>query len=145
VVFDTDARLPLESALVGSIEAAPLYVVTGAEAPAERVSALREAGADVLDVAGDPARRVVDALAELGRRQIGSVLLEGGAELAGSFAAANEVDELRLFIAPLVLRGGRPLAAGPGAERVTDAVRPLAVDWERSGEDMLVRARLREW
>ena len=99
----------------------------------------------MIELVGDPARRVVDALAELGRRQIGSVLLEGGAGLAGSFAAANEVDELRLFIAPLVLGGGRPLAGGPAAERITDAIRPLAVDWERVGEDMLVRARLREW
>ena len=69
----------------------------------------------MIELAGDPARRVVGALAELGRRRIGSVLLEGGAGLAGSFAAANEVDELRLFIAPLVLGGGRPLARGPGS------------------------------
>ena len=74
-----------------------------------------------------------------------SLLLEGGAELAGSFLDAGEVDQLRLFYAPLLLGGGRPLAVRSGASEVAAGERPLAVDWERSGDDVLLRARLREW
>jgi diaminohydroxyphosphoribosylaminopyrimidine deaminase / 5-amino-6-(5-phosphoribosylamino)uracil reductase len=145
VVFDSTARLPLQSALVRSIGEAPLFVAAAAGADAERVAALRHAGAEVLALPGTAAERVRAALAELGGRGITSVLLEGGATLAASFLAAGEVDELRLFYAPLVLGGGRPLAAGQGPGAVADAARPLAVEWQRSGEDMLVRGRLREW
>jgi diaminohydroxyphosphoribosylaminopyrimidine deaminase/5-amino-6-(5-phosphoribosylamino)uracil reductase len=96
---------------------------------------------------GDAPARVSAVLAELGRRGITSLLLEGGPTLAGSFLDAAEVDELRLFIAPIVLggTGAKPLAEGRGAALIAQATPALAMDWERSGEDLLVRARLREW
>jgi diaminohydroxyphosphoribosylaminopyrimidine deaminase/5-amino-6-(5-phosphoribosylamino)uracil reductase len=72
-------------------------------------------------------------------------LLEGGATLAGAFIDAGEVDELRLFVAPVLLGGGRPLAAGVGPAAIADGQRALAVEWERSGEDLLALARIREW
>ena len=146
VVFDSQARLPVDSALVRSVAEARLLVVTATGAPSERLVELREAGAEVIELAaGESGLPVTGALDELGRREIGSLLLEGGAELAGSFLAAGEIDELRLFIAPLILGGGRPLVAGSGAAAIVEAQRPLAAEWERSGDDMLVRARLREW
>jgi diaminohydroxyphosphoribosylaminopyrimidine deaminase/5-amino-6-(5-phosphoribosylamino)uracil reductase len=145
VVFDSAARLPADSALARSTDQAPLYVFAEAGADEARVAALREAGAEVIELAGERERRLADALAELGRRQITSLLVEGGAELAGSLLAAGEVDQLRVFVAPIVLGAGKPLAAGAGFERVADAIEPLSLDWERSGEDMLASARLREW
>jgi diaminohydroxyphosphoribosylaminopyrimidine deaminase/5-amino-6-(5-phosphoribosylamino)uracil reductase len=145
VIFDSAARLPVDSELVRSVETAPLHVLAGPDADSARVAALRRAGAEVVELAGDRDRRLAAALDELGRRGITSILVEGGAELAGSLLAAGEVDELRVFIAPLVLGGGRPLAAGPGPDRVAEALTPLECDWEPSGGDMLARARLREW
>jgi diaminohydroxyphosphoribosylaminopyrimidine deaminase / 5-amino-6-(5-phosphoribosylamino)uracil reductase len=147
VVFDSEARLPLSARLVESIAMAPLLVFASPAAPAERSRALQEAGAEVVVCDGDPQARVEAALAELGRREITSVLLEGGPTLAGSFLDAGEVDELRLFIAPIVLggTGAKPLAGGRGAALVADATPALAMDWERSGGDLLIRARLREW
>jgi diaminohydroxyphosphoribosylaminopyrimidine deaminase/5-amino-6-(5-phosphoribosylamino)uracil reductase len=75
------------------------------------------------------------------------VLLEGGPTLAGSFLDAGELDELRLFIAPIVIggAGARPLAEGTGATKIADARPALALEWESSGGDLLVRARMREW
>jgi diaminohydroxyphosphoribosylaminopyrimidine deaminase/5-amino-6-(5-phosphoribosylamino)uracil reductase len=147
VVFDSQARLSLESKLLASVEEAPVIVITGPGAPPERAAALAAAGADVLAVTGEPAARVTAALGELGRRDITSLLLEGGATLAGAFLDAGEVDELRLFVAPLVLGGAdsRPLLGGRGASTIAEAQRALAVEWERSGEDLLAQARLREW
>jgi diaminohydroxyphosphoribosylaminopyrimidine deaminase/5-amino-6-(5-phosphoribosylamino)uracil reductase len=142
VVFDSSARLPLDSRLVGSVAEAPLYVVAKPTAPRERVEPLREAGVDVITADG-----LAAALDELGRRGITSVLLEGGPTLAGSFADAGELDELRLFVAPLLLGGAdaRPLLGGEGAPHIEGAQRALAVDFARSGEDLLIRARMREW
>ena len=147
VVFDSSARLPLESTLVRGAAGLPLLVFVAPVAPTERVDALRAAGAEVVAVDGDEPARVRAAVAELGRREVTSVLLEGGARLAGAFLAAGEIDELRLFLAPLVIGGddARPLLAGTGAREIGEAPRALAMDWERSGDDLLVRARLREW
>jgi diaminohydroxyphosphoribosylaminopyrimidine deaminase / 5-amino-6-(5-phosphoribosylamino)uracil reductase len=146
VVFDSTARLPLGSKLVGSLGEAPLYlVVDAAAADPDRVADLRGTGAEVIEVAGERPARVVAALDELGRRGINSVLLEGGGGLAGAFLDAGELDELRLFFAPVLLGAGRPLVAGRGVEHVAGGERLLAFDWERSGEDLLARGRLREW
>lgn len=147
VVFDSRARLPLDSALVATAAVVPLLVVCSPAASEAATAALRDAGADVLVVDGQAPARVSAALAELGRRDVTSLLLEGGAGLAGAFLDAGELDELRLFLAPLLLGGAdaRPLVAGAGAESVAAAQRALAIDCEASGEDLLLRARLREW
>jgi diaminohydroxyphosphoribosylaminopyrimidine deaminase / 5-amino-6-(5-phosphoribosylamino)uracil reductase len=147
VVFDSAARLPLESALIGSLGEAPLLVVAAARAPAERVEALRGAGAEVLVVDGDSRGRIEAALAHLGGRDVTSLLLEGGAHLAGAFLDAGEIDQLRLFVAPLVLGGerGKALLAGSEPDAIGEARRALAMQSERSGADVLIRARLEEF
>jgi len=147
VVFDSQARLPIDSALVGSIDQARLVVVAGSDAPAARTAALQDAGAELIVVDGTGTAQVPAALAELGEREIASVLLEGGPTLAGSFHDAGEVDELRLFIAPIVLGGvgDRAPIEGEGATGIDEAQRALAVDWDRIGDDLLVTARLKEW
>jgi diaminohydroxyphosphoribosylaminopyrimidine deaminase/5-amino-6-(5-phosphoribosylamino)uracil reductase len=146
VVFDSRARLPRDSQLVRTAgEGGVMLVVDAGEPAPDRLTALREAGIEPLSVAGDRGERIRAALDELGRRGITSLLLEGGAELAGAFLDAGEVDELRLFIAPIVLGAGRPLAARGGVAGVAGAERALAIDWQRSGPDALARARLREW
>ena len=146
VVFDSQARLPLDSKLVQSSAEAQLVVVIGPGADGERARGLERAGAELIVAAGrDPGDRIRAALADLGRRGVTSLLLEGGPVLAGSFASAGELDELHLFIAPILLGGGRPPLEGEGAEAVGEALRALALESEPSGDDVLISARLREW
>jgi diaminohydroxyphosphoribosylaminopyrimidine deaminase/5-amino-6-(5-phosphoribosylamino)uracil reductase len=139
VVFDTDARLPLDSQLLATLDEAPVTVVHGPEADPARVEALLRAGAETIAVGGaTPAECVLPALAELGRRGLTSLLLEGGATLAAAFAAAEQVDEARVFVAPLLLGG--PAAAVPVAGLQGALVEARAV-----GEDTLIRTRFKEW
>ncbi len=147
VVFDSSARLPLDSRLVRTATEAPVFVIAGPGAPSGNVDALTNAGIEVIVPSGEGPDRIRAALGELGRRDVSSLLLEGGATLAGSFRDAGELDELRLFFAPLLLGGGgaRPLLGGDGAPRLRDAERALDVTWEPIGEDMLARVRMREW
>jgi len=147
VVFDSSARLPHDGRLVRTATEAPVIVIAGAAAPPPAVDALTNAGVEVILCPGEGPERIRVALDELGRRDIGSVLLEGGATLAGAFRDAGELDELRLFYAPLLLGGAdaRPLLGGIGSDRLREAERALAVEWEAVGEDMLARVRIREW
>jgi diaminohydroxyphosphoribosylaminopyrimidine deaminase/5-amino-6-(5-phosphoribosylamino)uracil reductase len=148
VVFDSEARLPLRSKLVGEAPAVPLTVVVSRAAPRSATEALETAGAEVLIATGgnEPAR-VASALDQLGAAGIASLLLEGGPHLAGAFLDAGEVDEIRLFLAPLVLggRGSRTPVEGEGLETIAEALRVLTLDCESIGDDLLVTARLREW
>jgi diaminohydroxyphosphoribosylaminopyrimidine deaminase/5-amino-6-(5-phosphoribosylamino)uracil reductase len=148
VVFDTLARLPPASQLVAAAAEIPLTVVVSRAAAHADTDALEAAGAQVLLATGEnePAR-VRSALDQLGVDGVTSVLLEGGPHLAGAFLDAGEIDEIRLFLAPLVLGGssGRDPLEGGGVERISEAVRALTFECEPIGEDLLVSARLREW
>ena len=148
VVFDSQARLPLDSALIASIDEAPLLVICAPEAPTAARSALEKAGAEVLAVPGrEPAARVSFALDELGRRQVQDLFVEGGPTLAGTLFDAGEIDRMRLFVAPVLLGAGeaRAVLEGQGARRIAEGQHPLAVEHEQVGEDLLITARLREW
>ena len=148
VVFDSEGRLPLDSQLVRGAPDVPLTVVVGRAASRLQTDGLVAAGAEVIVATGqnEPAR-VRSALDQLGSAGVGSILLEGGPKLAGAFLDAGEVDEVRLFIAPVVLGGSnaRDPLEGEGVERIAEATRALALDVERVAEDVLITARLREW
>jgi diaminohydroxyphosphoribosylaminopyrimidine deaminase/5-amino-6-(5-phosphoribosylamino)uracil reductase len=148
VVFDSEARLPLDSKLVRGAAEVPLTVVVSRAAPRTSTDALEAAGAEVVVATGEnePAR-VRSALVQLGAAGITSILLEGGPHLAGAFLDAGEVDELRLFVAPVVLGGSsaRDPLEGEGVERIAEATRALSLECDRVADDVLISARLREW
>ena len=148
VVFDTLARLPPSSQLVAAAEEIPLTLVVSRAAAHADTDALEAAGAHVLVATGEnePAR-VRSALDQLGAMGIAAAVLEGGPHLAGAFLDAGEIDEIRLFLAPLLLGGSsaRDPLEGKGVEHISDALRALTLESERVGEDLLISARLREW
>jgi diaminohydroxyphosphoribosylaminopyrimidine deaminase / 5-amino-6-(5-phosphoribosylamino)uracil reductase len=139
VVFDSHARLPLDSRLLATTDESPVIVVTGPEVETSRIAALRDKGAETIVAAGaTPAVRIGAALEDLGARGLTSLMLEGGATLINSFAGADEIDEARVFLAPLLLGGPMPDLPGVRLEGVdTEA--------ERVGEDTLIRTRFKEW
>jgi len=148
VVFDALARIPLSSQLVAHAAEIPLTVVVSRAAPRADTDALEAAGVQVLVASGEnePAR-VRAGLEQLGAMGISSLLLEGGPHLAGAFLDAGEVDEIRLFLAPMLLGGSsaRDPLEGEGVERIAEAVKALTMRCESIGEDLLISARLREW
>jgi len=146
VVLDPHARLPTGCALLASTDEAPVLVVAGAAADAARMDALRAAGAEV-DVTGADhgADYLAQALDALGRRELQSVLVEGGPMVAGAMLDADLVDVLAWVVAPMVIGGdGAPVAArGHGADQIADAPRIRSPRVERLGDDVLVMGRLR--
>ena len=148
VVFDSQARLPVDAALVKSVDEAALIVVCAPEAASARRDALERAGAELIVAPGRTQRaRLEAALDELGRREIQDVLVEGGPTLAGSLFDAGEIDVMRLFVAPVLVGAARARAVleGEGVARIAEGARPLATSFEGVGEDILIQARLREW
>jgi diaminohydroxyphosphoribosylaminopyrimidine deaminase/5-amino-6-(5-phosphoribosylamino)uracil reductase len=122
IVFDSQARLPIDSQLVRTAGTVPLIVVVGARAPSENIARLRGHEVEVIecvsrdsaDGGASPDPRAV--LAELGRRRMTNVLVEGGSQLLGAFFDAQLIDEVHVFIAPKLLGGkdARSPLAGVG-------------------------------
>ena len=148
VVFDSEAALTTGAQLVRTIDQAPVILVCSRAAKRARLDPLRNAGVDVMVTAGaNEAARVGDALDQLGARGIQSVLLEGGPHLAGVFLASGQIDEARMFVAPILIGGkdSRGAVEADGVTMVADAPRALATEVETIDQDVLVTARMREW
>jgi diaminohydroxyphosphoribosylaminopyrimidine deaminase/5-amino-6-(5-phosphoribosylamino)uracil reductase len=148
VVFDSEASLPLDSQLVRSAADVPVVVVVSRAAKRTATEGLESAGVDVVVASGgNEAARIGDALDQLGARGIQSILLEGGPHLAGVFLDAGEIDEARIFVAPMLLGGRDAKAAleGQGVEAIGDALTAIETDVDRIDDDVLISARLKEW
>ena len=113
VVFDRRLRTPPGARLLSTPEAGPVIIVAtavGAERVAAR-QALEARGAEIV-VAGDGT--FAGALRELGRRQIGSLLLEGGAAIHAAAWDEGVVDFVRLYVSPNPIgANGSPVALLP--------------------------------
>ncbi|MBI4496996.1 MAG: bifunctional diaminohydroxyphosphoribosylaminopyrimidine deaminase/5-amino-6-(5-phosphoribosylamino)uracil reductase RibD [Chloroflexi bacterium] len=139
VVVDSRGRTPPQAQVLRGPGQA-LVAVT-AQAPPDRLRALREAGAEVVVLPSDGDK--VDVLAllrELGRREQASVLVEGGSTLLGSLFDRGLVDQVLAFFA-LLLIGGRdalPAVGGLGAATLAEALRLERVQVRRLGNDLLV-------
>jgi diaminohydroxyphosphoribosylaminopyrimidine deaminase / 5-amino-6-(5-phosphoribosylamino)uracil reductase len=128
VVLDRRGRLPATSRLVQTASPdAPVLVVR-----APGTGGVLGPDVEVLTCA-DP----VEALAELGRRRIAWVLLEGGATVATALLDRGLVDRLAVFHAPIELGPGPGLFA-------RDVALPAAVEERRVGPDMLRIFEIRE-
>lgn len=143
IVADSHARTPPTAKILHSAET-PCIIAVTEDAPKERVETLRKAGAEVWQLPADEKGRVdlVALLRRLAERDIVSVLVEGGSELAGSLVFQRLVDRLALFVAPLLI-GGRdavPAIGGEGVERLAEALRLTHLRWKRLGDDWLLMA-----
>jgi diaminohydroxyphosphoribosylaminopyrimidine deaminase/5-amino-6-(5-phosphoribosylamino)uracil reductase len=128
IVFDSQARTPTGSRLLATLDQAPVWVVCAADAPDERIEALRTAGARVLRVPADTHGIVVEeALTTLWNEGIASILCEGGGRLAASLLERRVVGRIHLFIAPDLFGEGAvpafPLAGVDGGWRIHELSR----------------------
>ena len=91
--------------------------------------------------AGEDGRPTVEAvLGALQKRGIGSVLIEGGGQVAASFLRAGAVDRIEWFRAPILLGSeGRPCVAGLALEKLAQAPRYRRVAVEVRGDDLWER------
>jgi len=145
VVADSEARIPLGSRLVSSAREVPVIVAATDEAPAGRREGLARAGVEVLVLPEEGGHVSLPALmAELGRRRMSNVLLEGGGELVAAALASQIVDKLLVFVAPRIL-GGREAPTPVGGLGIADLAQALqAREWtlQRVGDDALIEVWL---
>ncbi|MCC7225428.1 MAG: bifunctional diaminohydroxyphosphoribosylaminopyrimidine deaminase/5-amino-6-(5-phosphoribosylamino)uracil reductase RibD [Burkholderiaceae bacterium] len=90
------------------------------------------------------ARKRVDLMAMmrwLAANDINEVHVEAGEGMNGALIAAGCVDELVLYMAPMLLGDGKGLARIPAIARLEDAARFEFTDVTRLGSDIRIRAR----
>ena len=97
--------------------------------------------AEVVRVASADGRPTIEAvLAALAERNITSVLIEGGGQVAASFIRAGRIDRLEWFRAPVLLGAeGRPCVAALALAKLGDAPKFRRLSAEPLGDDLWER------
>jgi len=136
VILDNRLRIPSDSPLVETSNETSTMVFTNSE-NGQKISDLRESGVEVI-VSENGGRDLTFVLAELAKREIQSVLVEGGTEVAGAFCDARLVDRFTFMAAPIIIGGNNaPVAIGGiGIDTLSNAYRLSCLEIERHGEDL---------
>jgi diaminohydroxyphosphoribosylaminopyrimidine deaminase/5-amino-6-(5-phosphoribosylamino)uracil reductase len=138
VVLDNSLRVIQASALVYTAKDIPTIVFTDSN-DSDKIGLLKNEGVEVVQIA-EGGRNLQLVLHELGKRQIQSVIVEGGTETAGSFYDAQLIDKVSFFIAPMIIGGKNapPAIGGTGAQRLSSAMHLRDSVVTRHGEDIEV-------
>ena len=132
VVLDDALRLSSNSQLAATTSQAPVIVFSGSDSPE-----LRAQGVEILNLNRGDLRGV---LQELGNRSLQSVLVEGGAAVAGEFIDTGLVNKVTFFIAPKIIGGTEAPSAvgGKGIALMADALELERVSIIQRGRDIEV-------
>jgi len=138
LVIDSKGKVPLNSRVFEP----PGEVLLAVVAPFDSVKKRKfiELGAEVVEL---PARGgsvdIIELLKLLGRRQIVTVLVEGGGRLLGSLFDHRLVDKVLAFISPIIIGGCEAVSVGgKGVDNIGKALRLTRVDIKTFGDDILV-------
>ncbi len=141
VIVDSAGRIPQGAALVR--QPGQTLVAVASEGARAKLDSL---GAEVVAAEGSGGRVGLKAvMAELGRREITCVLVEGGGRLLGSLFDEGLVDRVVGFVAPVVIGGESAPSAvgGVGVGSMWDALRLKNVSVRRFGDDVAVTGAVR--
>jgi len=143
IVVDGRGRSPLESKIFAPADGVVTLVATAETSSREWRQALRDRNIEVviLPPGGNHSVDLPSLLDELGRREIRSVLVEGGSTIHGSFFDDGLVNEVWAFLAPMIIGGSAAHCAvdGTGVSALSEALRLESVAVEQLGSDVLIR------
>lgn len=141
VIVDASGRVPVSSKVLTDEASSRTILATTKRCPVECRAAYGAGGARVLVLPASGRGVSLPALMKsLQKLGVLHLLCEGGGELAASLVNGHLVDELVMFVAPILIGGaGRTTLAGPGWP-LARAPRFTPVETRRVGQDILIRA-----
>ena len=140
VIVDSALRMPLSARVFKGAEGGGVLIYTTAAADGRKIKWVRRTGADVVVVPmskdGVDLRWVMD---DLGRKEVTSVLAEGGSRLAAALVRGRIADKAALFLAPSFFGGDATASLSSlGLKTIGKSPRLTRVTTKKVGEDILV-------
>lgn len=141
IIVDTNLRVPIESKVITDLSTSKTIIATANNADKEKINLLKNHGVEIL-VCNKKNEKVdlVDLMKKLGKLNIDSILLEGGATLNYSALEANVVDKIQFYIAPKIIGGGnsKTPVGGSGIGELKDAYKIKELNTRMIDEDIFL-------
>lgn len=144
VIVDANGRTPKTARIFN--EPGNVLLALGKDVPIKQKRIYKKLGAEILELAAPNGKvDLDDLLRELGKKQITSVLVEGGTDLLGSFFDSNYVDRMIVFIAPIIIGGekGKTAVGGRGVEKIVNSLKIQHIRTRQFDSDIMITGYLR--
>lgn len=142
IIIDSNLKIPLSSKVVKN-EPNKLMIVTSKKAPKAKIKKIQQKGVNVIII--DLVKGKIDLkqlIKELGKREICSVLIEGGAELNAEVIKAGIADKVLFFISPRFIGDGLGALGDLGIKKVDKSIKLNRLTYKQIGRDILVEGYL---
>ncbi|HEX7534964.1 MAG TPA: bifunctional diaminohydroxyphosphoribosylaminopyrimidine deaminase/5-amino-6-(5-phosphoribosylamino)uracil reductase RibD [Syntrophales bacterium] len=144
IVVDSHLRMSPDARILKDQDKAKTIVVTTNNADREKRARLTDLGIEVLAVDTDKDRRVdlMRLLMELGKRNISSVLVEGGAAIITSILTEQLPDRVVIIIAPKIVGKGLEAIGDLGIKSINESLKIAYRKIRRLGDDLIIDGRI---
>lgn len=145
IIADSRLRIPLTAKVLRPGDKRIVACVKGADP--EKKRELEKRGIEVIETeAKNRHVSLTELMQELGKREIDSILLEGGGELNFSALKEGIVDRAILFLAPKIMGGrmAKTPVGGDGLEKMTDAIELEEISYQRIGRDFMIGGKIKK-
>ncbi len=146
IIVDSQLRTPLDSNILKGKAAFSTFIATTSLSEVKKIKEYQSNGAQVWVLKKDRANQVdlQNLLHELGKRDVRSVLVEGGSRILSSFLKKRLADHLVIVIAPKIIGKGMNYVDVSTLQRFKNLNSFSSPKLFRSGEDVILEAFLKE-
>jgi len=139
IIVDSKLRIPIKSSVLADANAHLTIIAITSAAPAAKIEAVKKLGVEVLVVNKERTGRVSlnDLLRKLAKREIMSVLVEGGSEIITSLLKAGLVDKMIIPIAPKIVGKGLEAIGDLNINKINKAIRFSSFKTMKKGDDII--------
>ena len=144
--MDSGLRIPLSAKLLTQKANARTIIATSKTASKGKIEKIKKTGAEIILLKTKNSKiPLTQLMKELGKREITSLMIEGGSEIAASAIKEAVVDKVVFFIALKIITGinAKPSIGGEGIKKLKDALMLKDVSVKRIGEDIMVEGYVR--
>ena len=141
VVIDTELKMPLRCNLMKN--PSKLIIATTNKAPKKKINKFYQKGIDVIVL--NVKKGLVDLkdlMKQLGKKEIASIMIEGGSQLNSSAIKERIADKLLIFTAPKLIGNGLGAVGNLGVTKIDKAVKLKNIEMKKVGKDILLEAYL---
>lgn len=143
IILDSRLRIPLSTKVLADQDKAKTIIATTPAAPEDKIARLKAMGIETLVIPADNENRVDirQLLETLGKRDISSLLVEGGGLIYTSFLKLGLIDKIVGIIAPKILGKGRDTVRDLAINDINKALPLIFEKVYRSGADIIIEAK----
>ena len=142
IVVDSTLKISAKANVIKN-EPSKLIIATTRKAPKKKIKLLQNKGVRVLVLNAKNGRVDLEHLMkELGKHDIISIMIEGGAELNAEALRSKIVDKILFFISPKMIGKGLEAIGDLGVKKVDKSINLKNIDYKKIGKDMLIEGYL---